>query len=444
MDLFTLVGKIAIDCTEAETKIDSLLAKAGQLNTALGGTSGSGGTGTTSTTTSTDTTDTSNSTTTQNVAVGTFMGNVLTKVVHVLGGWVVDSAKEGYGYELDKEKYIAELKTMMDSTWEEAESFFNELNALSISTPLNMSSIGTGASRFLSLGYEPDKIIEMMQVIGDLAKGDNASFVRILKAVSDVMGKSTLQAQEKNQFSEAGVPLYALLADYYGMPYATDADKESANALFMEQQKHGDIPATDVWNALVKSTQEGGRFHNAMDIAMETLAGQTEKGEELSAMVSGKFLKKTGLFNIPEWWVGRKNENLEELNEILDNPDSLKETPEMQKVMDIVDAITAPTPTYNDLVNPAEVYGPPTPEGWTPGNSISKLETVLTRMEEVLNPETFKAAAKEGSAEGIANGLSGVTITTGSVTLNDGVLVGRILPRINLGLGQIAAREMRG
>lgn len=443
MDLFTLVGKISIDCAEAETKIDTLLTKAGQLNTALGGTSGTGGAGTTDTTTPTGTT--SGATTTQNVAVGTFLGNALTKVTSMLGGWVVDVAKEGYEYEVDKEKYIAELKTMMDSTWEEAEAFFNDLNALAVSTPLNMSSIGAGASRFLSLGFEPEEILEKLQVIGDLAKGDNSTFVRVLKAVSDVYGKGSLKAQEKNQFAEAGIPIFALLADYEGVPYDTQEARDAYNqGLIEHMEKKGNLLTPDlIWGALLHSTQDGGRFHNAMSIAMETLAGQKEKEEELSAMVGGKFLQKTGLINLPEWWIGRKNELWEEANELLDNPDSLKQTPEMQKVMDIVDAITAPTPTYSDLVEP-EVQGPIYQPDWTPGDSIGRLETVLTRLEEVMNPETFKTAAKEGAAEGVASGMSGVTITTGSVTLNDGVLVGRLLPRINLGLGQMANRDLRG
>lgn len=77
-------------------------------------------------------------------------------------------------------------------------------------------------------------------------------------------------------------------------------------------------------------------------------------------------------------------------------------------------------------------------------NSISRLETILTRLEAVLNPETFKTAAKEGSSEGITEGLSGVTITAGNVTLNDGALVGRLLPQINLGMGKMIMQQMRG
>lgn len=448
MDLFTLVGKIAIDCTEAETKIDTLLEKANQLNKALGGTGTTGTTGTTENTGGTGTTE-GGTTTAQSVAAGTVAGNWLTAVTNMLGGWVIDFGKEGYSYEVEKETYIAELKTMMNSTWEEAEAFFNDLNALAISTPLNMGSLGAGASRFLSLGYNPEEIVGMMQVIGDLAKGDNASFVRILKAVSDVMAKTTLQAQEKNQFSEVGIPLYALLADYYGMSYETDADKENANKLFMEKQQGGDISAVDVWNALVKSTQEGGRFHNAMSIAMETTRGQSEKLDELSQKYGGTILSEAGLMNVFKGITEVMNNILETEVERLEEEGLFgwKNYKDAESFGDVIDVITAPTFSPEEYYN--EGYSE-YPSNWqgplydgNSGASNPALENAAAIIAAAVGTEVRSAIA-DSVPGAVSSGMGEVSISTGNVTLNDGALVGRILPRINVGLGQMTARDMRG
>lgn len=82
--------------------------------------------------------------------------------------------------------------------------------------------------------------------------------------------------------------------------------------------------------------------------------------------------------------------------------------------------------------------------GWTPNGTTTEMAALITQLQATLNPENFKTAAKEGSAAGIAEGMSGVTITTGSVRLDSGVLVGSILPKINVGLGGMVARGTRG
>lgn len=440
MDLFTLVGKIAIDCTEAETKIDSLLAKAGQLNTALGGTSG---TTTPSTTTSQGATSqtTQNGTTTEQVATGTALGNFFSGIVRLAGGWAIDYMKDYTGSGLDyiktREEDVAALKSLYGLTDDEALGFYGKLEDVAVNTMLNMDSLGNAAVKFANVGYTQDEVLEAVNVLADASLGSNARFERLVKATSDVESYVKLRAQERNQYAEADVPIIKLLADYYGMEGGV---KENAGML-ADMQEHGDISSDDVWNAIIKATEPGGQYYEASENMMNTLVGQEERLAELKEISAGKFVEKSGFGSLYEWWLKMRSEMYEKDIGFFNDPTS---TPEMQKVMDIVDTFTAPTPTYNDLVNPDEAYGPPTPEGWTPGNSISKLETILTRMEEVLNPETFKAAAKEGSAEGVANGLSGVTITTGSVTLNDGVLVGRLAPKLNLALGQMTAREARG
>ena len=54
-----------------------------------------------------------------------------------------------------------------------------------------------------------------------------------------------------------------------------------------------------------------------------------------------------------------------------------------------------------------------------------------------------KNAINETMPSAISSGMGEVSIGAGNVTLNDGVLVGRILPRINAGLGKFAMRDLR-
>lgn len=442
MDLFTLVGKIAIDCTEAETKIDTLLAKAGQLNTALGGTSGSGGTGTAGSTNGTGTTSTtsaSGNTTAQDVAKGTVAGNLWTQAVNVLGGWVIDLGKEGYAREVEREKYIVNLQALTNSTREEAEALFEELNQLSVDTPLNLDSIGYATTKLVEQGFATDDLTEAITVLGNVAKGDNNAMQHLTRAAMQIYSKGTLKAEEVEQLGDAGIPIYPLLADFYELTGSTQEN----NSYLRGIQENGGISNQDFWDALVLSQSAPGKpYYNQMALAMGTTKGINEQSEELTAMYSGTILTQSGFMSLDKWWKQFLNNFKEsEINRITEEGlFGVKNFKDVKDLGDVIDVITAPTFDYNSYTAPDEVYGPPTPEGWTPDNSISKLETVLTKLEEVLNPEAIKTAAKEGVSEG----LSGVTITTGNVTLNDGALVGRILPKINLGLGQMAVREMRG
>lgn len=462
MDLFTLAGKIAIDCTEAETKIDNLLTKVGNLNTALNSTGGSSGGstgGSTDTTSATPgmTASGGGSTTAGSVATGTFFGNLLTKAVNLMGGWVVDLGKEGYNYELNKETYIAELKTMMGSTWEEAEAFFNELNTLAISSPLNMSSLGTGASRFLSLGFEPDKIMEMMTVLGDIAKGDNSTFVRILKAVSDVYGKGGLKAQEKNQFAEAGVPIFALLADYEGAPYNTPEERDAYNEyLITKMERGGTVSADDVWGALLKSTQEGGRFHNAMEIAMGTGRGQAEKLDELKQKASGTVLSQLGVTDAIEGITRFINNVLESDLERVEKEGlfGLGRYKDVESVSDFLRVFLSNTfpsfiagekESFTQEEYDAELLeryldSGRIPEGWVPSDLSGEGADGLTSS----ISQAVTSAINTSLPGAVESGMGKVTISAGNVTLNDGTLVGRFLPLINIGLGRAGTSAERG
>lgn len=454
MDLFTLVGKIAIDCTEAETKINSLLEKAGQLNTALGGTGSTGGasgSGSTSTNATSPTTISSTSTTGSSGlfggAMSVIIGNLSSMAIHSLVEAIKSGVKDGYEYNLDKESYVATIKTMTNSSWEEAEAYFDELNKLAIESPLDMGSVGYAATRFLASGMDEEKTSDMIRTLADVSTGDNDKFTSLVKALSDVMNKGVLQAQERNQFADAGVGLYPLLAKYYGY---TGTNEENT-ARLMALQEEGMITAADVLQALVLSTQEGGQYYKATEIAMGTTKGKSQKADELSDKYFGTVLEESGMMNLIDTGLDFLNKFLEyETNRL--EEDGLfgwKEIPENLKRLyhELGFGVGSSSPTEEEYAEEMrqryeDRYGTPPPADWD-WNVGSSTENSADTFANTIATKVAEAVANEMPAA-IASGMSNVTITTGNVTLNDGVLVGRLLPRINTGLGQLALRDLRG
>lgn len=442
-DLFTLIGKIAIDCTEAESKIDSIIAKADTLNGKLGGTKTTGTVNTVNNTSGTSTTTSSSSTTKQDVAAGTVAGNFVSKLLDLAGGWIVKEGeqylKSGYNYLERKSLYTAKLQTSMNISKEEAENYFRTLSLLSVDSPLNLDSIGNAASRFVNLGYSPDEIMDVLTVMGNVANGSNDSFKSLVKALSDSGNMGYLLGQEKNQFANAGLPIYQLLSEFYGL----DGTKEENNALLAAMQADKEISFNDLWQAIVKSQQPGGRYYNAMDNVMDTPLGQREQIEELEEMHAGTLLEKTGIMSVIEWWRGIQSNKLKKDIDFMNDPTS---TPEMQKVLDIVDAITSPTSTrLQDYLNEQnyrnnpDFIGPPTPEGWTPASSTQTTEAIGNAIKQAIG-ESMPAAIEAG----FQNANITVDVSTGTIRLDTGAMVGVVAPQVSVALGAMAALHARG
>ena len=85
------------------------------------------------------------------------------------------------------------------------------------------------------------------------------------------------------------------------------------------------------------------------------------------------------------------------------------------------------------------------PETYVPAGGMGAM-SLVTMMQAMASQ--IKADVIAGAQEGVAAGLSGVTITanvsTGDIKLDDGTLVGAITPRINFILGALNARSGRG
>ena len=210
-NLFELVGSVAIDISDAEKKLDTLIAKADSLGSKLGGSTSVNVGGSTNTSgISTKTTTTSKPTTTSGSDTDTsgipttiggkgttakdiMLGNIATQAANVALDLGKKVYKMGIDFNAGMESYTAQFQTLLGTDAEQAGAYVNRLRQFAKDTPFSMEGTAQSAIRLLGAGLNSEEIFGVMQMLGDTSLGDADRFERIAYAYSQIMSYGTLR-----------------------------------------------------------------------------------------------------------------------------------------------------------------------------------------------------------------------------------------------------------
>jgi tape measure domain-containing protein len=164
----------------------------------------------------------------------------------------------------------------------QAKKIFDDLTVAIAKTPLEFDG-ATKSVEKLIFAYqdakEPtDNIIKDFVALGNVAKGIPENVTGITKALADTASAGKATAQEFNQFSNAGVNLFALLEESTGK-----TRKE-----LIKMREDGEISFDLVRTAIVKAGSEGGRFFGAMNIGATTISGKWSNLKDVIFQTSAK------------------------------------------------------------------------------------------------------------------------------------------------------------
>lgn len=154
------------------------------------------------------------------------------------------------------------LTTMLGSG-EKAAKLQKDLVEFAKKTPFEIEGIFSSTKQLLAYGIAQEDIIETMSTLGNIASGVGVDMNRLALAFGQVKTTGRLMGQDLNQFTQAGVPLLAALAENLG--------KSEAEVLALKES--GQISFEQVKAALEGMTQEGGRFFNLMENQSKTFLG---------------------------------------------------------------------------------------------------------------------------------------------------------------------------
>ena len=143
-------------------------------------------------------------------------------------------------------------------------------------TPFKTSGVISNAQKMMAYGWDPEKILEDMETIGDAAAATgkmDQGLESIVYALSEIRSKGKLSTQELNQLASAGIKAKAYLAE--GLGYGTS---DAGMKKLAEDLEDGAIGANQAIELILEGMKE---FNGMMDrTANETVEGLKSQLED--------------------------------------------------------------------------------------------------------------------------------------------------------------------
>lgn len=158
------------------------------------------------------------------------------------------------------------FNTMLQSR-EKGNALMQEMVELAKNTPMQFSEVSQGAKQLLAYQVEAEKLTETLSMLGDISSGLGVPMSRLILVYGQVRAKGRLMGDDLRQFTEAGVPMIAMLAKNMGVAQSAVADMVS----------EGKVGFKDVEKVLQDLTAQGGLFYNMMEEQSKTIPGQIAK-----------------------------------------------------------------------------------------------------------------------------------------------------------------------
>lgn len=146
---------------------------------------------------------------------------------------------------------------------DKATLLMNQMTEFSIRTPFEPDEVLRTSKQLASFGFETSRINGLIETLGELSAGSGKELSQLGRIVGKVYTKGRAQAEELNQFAEAGIPIIQELAKMYNVTEAQILKAASA----------GKIGFGDIERAMVSLTTEGGKFAGMMERQSKTARG---------------------------------------------------------------------------------------------------------------------------------------------------------------------------
>lgn len=166
------------------------------------------------------------------------------------------------------------FSTLMGDT--KGQQMMDAMDEFAKKTPFKTSGVISNAQKMMAYGWDPEKILEDMETIGDAAAATgkmDQGLESIVYALSEIRSKGKLSTQELNQLASAGIKAKAYLAE--GLGYGTS---DAGMKKLAEDLEDGAIGANQAIELILEGMKE---FNGMMDrTANETVEGLKSQLED--------------------------------------------------------------------------------------------------------------------------------------------------------------------
>ena len=236
----------------------------------------------------------------------------VTLPIVAMGGAMVKAAA-------DMESMQQQLSTMLGSDVAGAR-MFNSIKTMAAKTPFGTRDLIQATNTMLGFGIAQEKVLPLMNQLGDISGGNAERFQSLALAFSQVSSAGKLQGQDLMQMINAGFNPLESIAKRTGRSVG----------YWKEQMSKGKVTVQMVEQAMKDATSEGGRFFNMMEKQSKTALGQWSTFQDELNSVLAEF----GKLILPD-----AIKALTKLSEILQYINSL--SPRTKKLILIIMGLTA-------------------------------------------------------------------------------------------------------
>ncbi len=196
------------------------------------------------------------------------------KAALAIGGYVSFATASGFMRDVinvrgEFQKLEVSFETMLKSK-EKADALMAQAVKLAAITPFTLADVGSGAKQLLAYGFAQDKVVNTLQMLGDVASGVGAPLNDIVYLYGTLQTQGRAYTKDIMQFTGRGIPIIEELAKQYGV------SKNEVQALV----EAGKVGFPEVEKAFKSLTGSGGLFFNLMEKQSKTLTGQISNLED--------------------------------------------------------------------------------------------------------------------------------------------------------------------
>ncbi|MGY5550772.1 tape measure protein [Riemerella anatipestifer] len=191
-----------------------------------------------------------------------------------IAGYFSGQALMGFARELinvrgEFQKTEIAFTTMLKSK-EKANELMGQMVDLAAKTPFSLQEVSAGAKQLLAFQVPANEVVDTLTRMGNIAAGLGVPMSRINLVYGQVMAKGKLMGDDLRQFTEAGIPMVAELANKFN----------TTTAEIQKMVSEGKVGFKDVQDVLFNMTNEGGLFFNLMEEQSKVLSGQVSNLED--------------------------------------------------------------------------------------------------------------------------------------------------------------------
>ena len=172
-------------------------------------------------------------------------------------------AKFSFGAAGELERQTKSLEVLTGSL-DTAKGIISELQAFGAVTPFTSQELIETSKRLKAFGFDTEEVVDVTKRLADVAGATGADLSGIATAFGQIQAKGRLQGEELLQLQERGVGLADELKKMYGL----SGDE------FQKALEKGQISADAANVALIRLTEQGGKYANGAVAQSDTLFGK--------------------------------------------------------------------------------------------------------------------------------------------------------------------------